>query len=193
MKKQNRVNGKFASGWTDSQDQKAKIYGDKNGKPWNDSQWSKIGPVNYFLVDFGKDFYFYDPIKNSKSKFANCKGDIDYHVRVGNWKEIPYSTLQREFPGHMNKIDQILGIAKHNTEDQVVDKLTLSDIKIGSLYYNFGDCAVCRIIEVVGQLIYASWHKGPATPYSINSFRKATQKEVDNYLKEAEELKESLE
>lgn len=196
MKKQNRINGKFASGWTDSQYQKAKIYGDDKGLPWDDSRYGwklKTDPVKYFLVDFGDDdFYFYDPILDVKSKFSNNRTDID--MRIGRvWKEILYSTLQREFPDHMDKIDQILGIAKHNTEDQVADKLTLSDIKIGSLYYNFGDCTVCRIIEVVGRLIYASWHKGPATPYSINSFRKATQKEVDNYLKEAGELKESLE
>lgn len=180
--------GRFAK--TSKNSGTVKIYGDSSGKPWNDNYFrTKLDPDHYFLVDLGWDFYFYDPIKNSKSKFSNYRADIDSRInRV--WKEIPYSTLQREFPNHMAKIDEILRITKHNTEDQVVDKLTLSDIKIGSLYYNFGDCTVCRIIEVVGRLIYASWHKGPATPYGINSFRKATQKEVDNYLKEAEELKE---
>lgn len=190
MKKQNRINGKFASGWTDSQDQKAKIYGDNKGLPWDDRKYNYepvTAPQRYFLIDFGgNDFYFYDPILNRKSKFSNNRTDID--MRIGRvWKEIPYSTLQREFPKEIDIINGILGLKTVKVEQE---KLTLDNIKIGSLYYNFGDCTVCRIIEVVGRLIYASWHKGPATPYGINSFRKATQKEVDNYLKEAEELKD---
>ena len=193
MKKQNRINGKFASGWTDSQYQKAKIYGDDKGLPWDDSRYGwklKTDPVKYFLVDFGDDdFYFYDPILDVKSKFSNNRTDID--MRIGRvWKEISYSTLQREFPKEIDIINGILGLKTVKVEQE---KLTLDNIKIGSLYYNFGDCTVCRIIEVAGRLIYASWHKGPAIPYGINSFRKATQKEVDDYLKEAKALKESLE
>lgn len=170
-----------------------KIYGNLKGEPWDDSDLSPLerGPKKYFLVDFGgNDFYFYDPILDIKTKWSNTRKDIDFKTKEGWWTEIPYSTLRREFPNNIDKIDKILGIAKHSAKDQEVDKLTLSDIKIGSLYYNFGDCTVCRIIEVVGRLIYASWHKGPATPYGINSFRKATQQEVDKYLQESEDLKE---
>lgn len=167
-----------------------KIYGDDKGFPWDNSRYGwklKADPAKFFLVDFGgDDFYFYDPILDVKSKFSNNRTDID--MRIGRvWKEISYSTLEREFPNEINIINGILGLKTVKVEQE---KLTLDNIKIGSLYYNFGDCTVCRIIEVVGRLIYASWHKGPATPYGVSSFRKATKEEIDNYLKEAEELKD---
>ena len=174
-------NGRFAKA-----SKTVKIYGTLKGEPWDDSEYSSR-LKKYFLADFGgNDFYFYDPILDIKTKLSNTRKDIDFRIKGCWWTEIPHSILQREFPNNMDKINEILGITKHNTENQAASKLTLSDIKIGSLYYNFGDFTVCRIIEVVGRLIYASWHKGPATPYGVSSFRKATKEEIDNYLKESE-------
>ena len=80
-------------------------------------------------------------------------------------------------------------VESNNTEKTKIESLTIGDIKIGSLYYNLAYQVVERVIDVQGRLVYTSYHKMECNPFSVNSFRKATQEEVDNYLKESEEIK----
>jgi len=184
MKKQKRdKNGRFVKANLETRKiTKVKIYGFL-GETW--IREDRGG--EYFLVKDGDNFYCYNPKENKAYSPHYSDSEIRSFIKDTSYAEIPYSYLQYRFPNHMNNIDKILGIKPKSQKDE---KLTLDNIKIGSLYYNFGDCTVCRIIEVVGRLIYASWHKGPATPYGVSSFRKATKEEIDNYLKEAEELKD---
>lgn len=73
--------------------------------------------------------------------------------------------------------------------EQLDQKLTLDDIKVGSLYFNIPYQVVERVVDIQGRLVYSSYHKMECAPYGVSSFRKATQEEVDSYLEESEEIK----
>lgn len=83
--------------------------------------------------------------------------------------------------------DHIIESSKE--KDVKTKKLTLDDIKIGSLYFNLPYQVVERVVDIQGRLVYSSYHKMECAPYGVSSFRKATQEEIDNYLKEVEEIK----
>lgn len=73
--------------------------------------------------------------------------------------------------------------------EQLDQKLTLDDIKVGSLYFNIPYQVVERVVDIQGRLVYSSYHKMECAPYGVSSFRKATQEEIDSYLEESEEIK----
>lgn len=173
----------------------AKIFGNYFGGAWEDEEGDYI--QKYFLVLSDDNFYFYYPEIDKKTNFGvwNLE-DVKHRVEKGNWKELPYSLLEKEFSNQIAKIDEILGLSNEEVLQKQIEnskqnqKLSIDDIKIGSLYYNFGECLVMRVVEVIGRLIYVSYHKGYATPYGISSFRKATKEEVDEYLEESKDLEE---
>lgn len=116
----------------------------------------------------------------------------DYSVLVPRtWEEVQKIVEEQDrLENYKNSFKDQAVEQKHKVKKEVKeDKLTLDDIKVGSLYYNLVYQVVERVIDVQGRLVYTSYHKMECNPFSVNSFRKATQEEVDNYLKESEEIK----
>lgn len=165
----------------ENQNNNVKIYGNYWGGAWEDEAEDEVGGEipKYFLVLSDEDFYFYYPEIDKKTKFGyRGLGEAKRRIEIGNWKELSYSFLEKEFPNNLDKIRNILNIP---IPDKKEEKLSIEDIKIGSLYNVNG--SIYRVVDIQGRLIYVSYHKGAAFPFGISSFKKATKKEVDEYLK----------
>lgn len=130
-----------------------------------------------------KDFWIEKDFDEVESVFLQ-----DYSVLVPRtWEEVRKIVAEQERLENYKALEK--KVEKEVKKEKSIEKLTLDDIKIGSLYYNLVYQVVERVIDVQGRLIYTSYHKMECAPYGVSSFRKATQKEVDNYLEEAEEIK----
>lgn len=170
------------------------IYGDIEGNVFNHPDRGG----RYFLVVDTYLVYCYNPVSGKSYTPNKSYRLINRDINFGLYKEIPYKTLQKEFPNNMDRINKILEVenqeqkivAEQPKEETKTSKLELSDIKNGSLYFNIVEFEVQRVIDVVGNLIYTSYHKSSAIPYGRSSLRLATTKEVSDYLKEAKELED---
>ena len=134
-----------------------------------------------------KDFWIEKDFDEVESVFLQ-----DYSVLVPRtWEEVQKIVKEQDrLENYKNSFkDHILEPKKETKKQVKEEKLTLDDIKVGSLYFNLVYQVVERVIDVQGRLVYTSYHKMECNPFSVNSFRKATQEEVDNYLKESEEIK----
>ncbi len=188
-----------------------------HGEPFEDYKDSKFYS-SYILVtnkDY-TDFFFINPAEKKVAKYGISMDYFKKYVKNNIWTvvsqekvnslflgtEMPipetwddvlvYSVISSFIYAVLENEDNVAPVVEKEEEKPVEQKtitpLNLDDIKNGALYFNLGECEVQRVVEVVGNLIYSSWHKGAATPYGRSSFRLATKEEVNKYLDEAKEL-----
>ena len=215
---QNRnLKGQFISTKSSKKSNRVRFFGPYNSLLWENNSNDHIIITNsniteayiYFPKD-EKQFKFDDnETYNSKSLAGACQHmdgfwvekDFDtvedtflqdYSILVPRtWEEVQKIVEEQDrLENYKNSFkDHISNSGKETKKEVKEDKLTLDDIKVGSLYYNLVYQVVERVIDIQGRLIYTSYHKMECNQFSVNSFRKATQKEVNNYLIESEEIK----